>query len=68
MFVSIDLLGPKKRSDLFHKNCQNTLWTPKICFRTFDKFNKKKKKTGQKLFFIAFFSKLCVFNKILGPK
>ena len=61
MFVSIDLLGPWKRSDLLHKKGQNTLWTFIICFRTFDMFDKKKKNKPK-----AFLHwKVCLFFETL---
>ena len=65
-----NLLGPKNWSYYYHSNCQNifmALINRFLRFITLDNLRKYRANT-----FVhwktAFFSKICVFSKLLGPK
>ena len=65
----LDSLGPKNWSFNLHKNCQLTFRTPIKSFLRFVILDNTRK-IGELGFFIgriAFFSKVCVFNKFVGP-
>ena len=72
MFASIDLLGPKEKILSFVQKCQNILWTLIVCSMTIFMFDKTRKDRPKPILhlktFAFYFSRLCVFNKLLGPK
>ena len=70
MFVSIDFLGPKEMILSIAQYLSKYLVRLYRLFPMLFLFNEMRKK-GQILFFtkkIAFFSKICVFNNLLGLK
>ena len=68
MFVSIDILGPTKRSHQLHSSCQNTLWTLiNCCLRYIMCDNTRRNRPRlfhhwKNCLFLNFFS-----NNLLGP-